>query len=315
MFLSSRMFTPGFKLFFGIALFLFGGTVLFGMSSSLLVEGTDIGDRLNQQGVVETVTGPFTAGWKGPVGNHAGYGLLLVATGLAAFLGLILIAFRDADPEAEAQLLEVETVPLTRAPSGTNFAPLIAAFSLALMAIGWVSGSFLLYAGITLLVVTAATWTVRAWAERATGDAEVNRQIYTRIIDPLRVPVVGVLLIGFLVVGLSRVLLAARRQLVPDRLRGRRRPPVRWRAGRGRRPPAGQAAGHDPDRAGGRRRAHRRHLGHRRRRTPHRAPRPRDRRRGCPHLAARRWRGSTDRGRPRMSLSSPIDPSAEETAR
>jgi hypothetical protein len=211
MFLSSRMFTPGFKLFFGIALFLFGGTVLFGMSSSLLVEGTDIGDRLNQQGVVETVTGPFTAGWKGPVGNHAGYGLLLVATGLAAFLGLILIAFRDADPEAEAQLLEVETVPLTRAPSGTNFAPLIAAFSLALMAIGWVSGSFLLYAGITLLVVTAATWTVRAWAERATGDAEVNRQIYTRIIDPLRVPVVGVLLIGFLVVGLSRVLLA-----VPD---------------------------------------------------------------------------------------------------
>jgi len=211
MFLSSRMFTPGFKLFFGIALFLFGGTVLFGMSSSLLVEGTDIGDRLAQQGIVETVTGPITAGWKGPVGNHAGYGILLAATGLAAFLGLILIAFRDADPEAEAQLLEVETVPLTRAPSGTNFAPLIAAFSLALMAIGWVSGSFLLYAGITLLVVTAATWTVRAWAERATGDAEVNRQIYTRIIDPLRVPVVGVLLIAFLVVGLSRVLLA-----VPD---------------------------------------------------------------------------------------------------
>jgi hypothetical protein len=211
MFLSSRMFTPGFKLFFGIALFLFGGTVLFGMSSSLLVEGTDIGDRLAQQGVIETVTGPITAGWKGPVGNHAGYGLLLTATGLAAFLGLILIAFRDADPEAEAQLLEVETVPLTRAPSGTNFAPVIAAFSLALMAIGWVAGSFLLYAGITLLVVTAATWTVRAWAERATGDAEVNHQIYTRIIDPLRVPVVGVLLIGFLVIGLSRVLLA-----VPD---------------------------------------------------------------------------------------------------
>ena len=30
--------------------------------------------------------------------------------------------------------------------------------------------------------------TVRAWAERATGDDEVNFQIYHRIIDPIRVP-------------------------------------------------------------------------------------------------------------------------------
>jgi hypothetical protein len=57
-------------------------------------------------------------------------------------------------------------------------------------------------------VVTAGTWTVRAWAERATGDAEVNHQIYARIIDPLRVPVVGAVLIAFVVLGLSRVLLA-----------------------------------------------------------------------------------------------------------
>jgi hypothetical protein len=49
---------------------------------------------------------------------------------------------------------------------------------------------------------------VRAWAERATGDDEVNRQVYARIIDPLRVPVVGTLLIAFVVLGLSRVLLA-----------------------------------------------------------------------------------------------------------
>jgi hypothetical protein len=210
--LRSRMFTPGFKLYFGIALFLLGGALLYGMSSTLLVEGgPTIGDRLQQTGIIQTVTGPITVGWKGPVGNHVGYGLLLAAAGVTAFLGCVLVAFRDADPEAEAQLLQVETVPLTRAPSGTNFAPLVGAFAVMLMALGWVAGSFLLFAGIALLVVTAGTWTVRAWAERATGDAEVNRQIYTRIIDPLRVPVVGALLIAFLVLGLSRVLLA-----VPD---------------------------------------------------------------------------------------------------
>lgn len=211
MFFRSRMFTPGFKLYFGIALFLLGGAVLFGISSSLLVEGSTVGERLQGQGLIETVTGPVTIGWKGPVGNHAGYGLLMAGAGLAAFLGLTLVAFRDADPEAEAQLLDVETVPLTRAPSGTNFSPIVGAFALVLMALGWVGNTGLLYAGLALLGITAGTWTVRAWAERATGDAEVNRQIYARIIDPLRVPVVSVLVIAFLVLGLSRLLLA-----VPD---------------------------------------------------------------------------------------------------
>ena len=35
----------------------------------------------------------------------------------------ILIAFRDADPEAEAQVVRAESVPLTRAPAGNNYLP------------------------------------------------------------------------------------------------------------------------------------------------------------------------------------------------
>jgi hypothetical protein len=208
MLFRSPKLTPRFKKLFGIALFLVGGAVIFGVSSSLQMEGTDLSFRLQDVGAVSTVTGPMTLGWKGPVGNHAGYGLLLAGGAIAGFIGITLVAYRDADPEAEAQLLEIETVPLTRAPSGTNFAPVIGAFSLVLMALGWVAYTGLLYAGLALLVLTAGAWTVRAWAERATGDAEVNRQIYARIIDPLRVPVLAVLVIGFGVIGLSRVLLA-----------------------------------------------------------------------------------------------------------
>ena len=206
--LRSRMFTPGFKLFFGIAGFLFLGALIFGMSSSLQVEGTSPSDQLSSHGIIQTVTGPVTLGWKGPVGNHLGYSVLLGAAAIAGFVAIVLVAFRDADPEAEAQLLQVETVPLTKAPSGTNFAPIVASFSLGIIALGWVMDSVLFYAGIALLVITIGTWTVRAWAERATGDDEVNRQIYARLIDPLRVPVVGALLVAFVVLGLSRLLLA-----------------------------------------------------------------------------------------------------------
>lgn len=207
----SRMFTPGFKLFSGLAGFLLVGAVLYGVSSSLLVEGRTVGDQLGDQGLIQTVTGPLSGGWKGPVGNHVGYGLLLAVSGIALFIACVLVAFRDADPEAEAQLLDVETVPLTRAPSGAAFAPPVGAAAVGLVAIGWVTDSVLLPAGLVLLVATALVWTVRAWAERATGDPEVNHQIYVRFVDPLRVPVLGALLIAFLVLGLSRVLLA-----VPD---------------------------------------------------------------------------------------------------
>jgi hypothetical protein len=60
-----------------------------------------------------------------------------------------------------------------------------------------------------LLIVTAGAWTIRAWAERATGDDEINAQLYQRIIDPLRVPLISVIVIGFVVYGISRVILAA----------------------------------------------------------------------------------------------------------
>jgi hypothetical protein len=210
--IRSRMFTPGFKLFFGLALFLLFGAFIFGVSSHLQAGGTTISDQLSRTGIVETVSGPLSMGWKGPVGNHLGYTILLAGAGIAAFVAVVLVAFRDADPEAGAEILQVEAVPLTKAPSGSNFAPVIAAFSLVLIGVGWIlmnTTPLYFYAGIALLLATMFTWTVRAWAERATGDDEINRQLYTRIIDPLRVPVVGALLVAFVVLGLSRVLLAA----------------------------------------------------------------------------------------------------------
>ena len=211
--LRTRMFTPGFKLYFGLFGFLLTAAFVFGVSTELQTPGTTLKDNLDHgPGLIATVTGPLSVGWKGPVGNHLGYGVLLGAGVVAAFLAFVLIAFRDVDPEAAAEVIEAESVPLTKAPSGVNYAPILGAFGLALLALGVVTSEWLFLAGLGLIVLTIGAWTVRAWAERATGDDEVNFQIYHRLIDPLRVPVLAVLVIAFVVLGLSRLLLA-----VPDK--------------------------------------------------------------------------------------------------
>jgi len=50
---------------------------------------------------------------------------------------------------------------------------------------------------------------VQTWADQATGDPMVNASIRSRLMSPLEVPVLGVIIIGFVALGLSRVLLAA----------------------------------------------------------------------------------------------------------
>jgi len=208
--LRSRMLPDGFKLYFGIAVYALFCTFVIGVGSVLrTADGKSVKENIDQVGVISTVTGPISVGWKGAVGNHVGYTIMFVTMAAAAFIAFLLVAFRDADPEAQEQYLGVDSVPLTKAPAGSNFAPVVGAFAVAIMGVGWIVNTGVFYAGSALLALTIGTWTIRAWAERATGDDEVNAQIYHRIIDPLRVPIVGVGLIGFVVLGVSRVFTAA----------------------------------------------------------------------------------------------------------
>jgi hypothetical protein len=118
------------------------------------------------------------------------------------------VALRDADPEAEAEVVRTDSVPLTRAPSGVNFLPLVAAFGVGVLIISQLTSFWVALAGFGILAAVTFTWMLRAWAERATGDDEVNRRIYARFIEPLRVPVVAAVIIAFVVLSISRVLLA-----------------------------------------------------------------------------------------------------------
>ena len=188
------MITKGSRFFFGFAALAYLGAIVYGLSTG------------------GHVFGVFSLGYKEGVGEHLGYTLLLGSAVVSAFLGFVCIALRDADPEAEAELVHLDHAPPAEAINRTNFWPIVAAFSVGAMAIGLVVGSPLFIAGCIGLGVVVVEWGIRNWADRRTGDPEVNREIRNRIMLPIEVPVGALLCIGLLVALISRVLLATSKE-------------------------------------------------------------------------------------------------------
>jgi hypothetical protein len=162
----------------------------------------------HKNGVMETVLGPLTLGYKGRVGDHTGFALFVGAGVVALFLAVVLSALRDADPEAAAQVIGLETVPDVDAPAAPNPWPVVAAFSAGAVALGLAIGSAMFVLGMVGLAIATVEWAVRAWSDRATGDPEVNRTIRNRFMQPVEVPAIAVLTILVLVLAVSRILLA-----------------------------------------------------------------------------------------------------------
>jgi hypothetical protein len=155
--------------------------------------------------------GPVTVGYKGAVGDHVGYGLLLASAVVGIGLAVLQVAVRDADAEAEAEVAGTDVVP-TVTPAATNWWPPVAAFGVALVAIGLVSQPFLFVFGLITLGIVLVEWTVSAWADRATGDPATNREIRNRLMNPIEFPAAGLLAIAVLVVAFSRVFLAVSKE-------------------------------------------------------------------------------------------------------
>lgn len=188
------MITKGSRFFFGVAALAYVGAIVYGLSTG------------------GHVFGVFSLGYKEGVGEHLGYTVLMGLAGVSAALGFIVVALRDADPEAEAQILHLDHAPPAESVNRTNFWPIVAAFSLGAMAIGLVVGSQLFVAGCIGLGIVIVEWGIRNWADRRTGDPEVNREIRNRIMLPIEVPVGALLCIGVLVALISRVLLATSKE-------------------------------------------------------------------------------------------------------
>ncbi|MGH9111411.1 MAG: hypothetical protein ACRDZN_03795, partial [Acidimicrobiales bacterium] len=179
-----------------------GSKWFFGLGAVSLVLAAAYGWATGGSGL-----GPVTAGYKGGVGDHFGYAVLLSGAAVSLFLGFVSTAVRDADAAAVAQVAGSETVPAAL-PAPTSYWPAIAAFGVGLVVVGLVSSAVLVVFGLVALGAVLIEWAVQAWADRATGDPAANRQIRNRLMNPLEFPAAGLLAIAGVVVAFSRVFLA-----------------------------------------------------------------------------------------------------------
>ncbi len=184
------MLTTGFKAFAAWAVGFLVAAVVFGYTTG----GSSVG--------------PLSVGWKGAVGNHVGYAILLVAAAVMATLAGIIIAFRDADSDAAAGYLRVAEAPIGQRLTQPSFWPLVAAFAVGVTLVGLVVTPVLFVAGLVLLSISTIEWTMTAWADAATGDPEVNRALRDRIMGPIETPILGFGAVGILVLAISRILIA-----------------------------------------------------------------------------------------------------------
>ena len=194
------MFKTGSKFLYGVAAFGFVGAIAYALATS--------GGSLTGDGFIDKVLGPISLGYKGGVGDHVGFTILVVLAVTSFFLAVLLAAIRDGDAEAAAEVVGAETVPEVAAPAAVNYWPVVAAFSAAAMVLGLAVDSSLFVVGCVGLTIAGAEWAISAWADRITGDPAVNRSIRNRMMHPIEVPVGAVLGIGIFVLAISRILLA-----------------------------------------------------------------------------------------------------------
>ncbi|MBA3282229.1 MAG: hypothetical protein H0U29_08370 [Acidimicrobiia bacterium] len=190
------MFKTGSKFLFGLAAFGFVAAIVYAAGTGDHKIGVD------------TLLGSLSLGYKGYVGEHVGFSVLIGGSAAALFLGVFLSALRDTDPDALAQVAGVDTVPEAEAPATVTYWPVVAAFSLAAIVLGLAVGPVMFVIGFIGLTITTVEWSVRAWSDRATGDPDVNRSIRNRFMYPVEIPAAAVLGVGGLVLAVSRILLA-----------------------------------------------------------------------------------------------------------
>jgi hypothetical protein len=208
------MITRGSKFFYGAGAFGLLSALLYGFLTEGAGQGGVIAVVSGDGGVVEAILGPLTLGWKGGVGEHVGYVVLMGFAGTMFMLGGLATAFRDADAEALAALggIGVAELPEPAVPQGASLWPLVTALSAGVLAVGLAFSELLAWAGLAGLVVAGIEWTVRAWSERISADARANAAYRDQIMRPLEIPIGSVVLIAVVGLAISRVLLAISKQ-------------------------------------------------------------------------------------------------------
>jgi len=185
------MLTTGFKLWFGFAVAVAFAAVFAGYTSGA------------------TETGPISIGWKGGVGNHVSYTILIFASGVLAMFGLIAVAFRDGDAEAQAEVLGLDEAPAGQSDVGNSLWPVFGALGIGAIGVGLVVHAAIFVLGLVVVAAIGVEWTMTNWSEKVSGDPAANAEARENLMRPIEIPILGTVGVAVLVVAVSRVLLAS----------------------------------------------------------------------------------------------------------
>ncbi|MEZ5343390.1 MAG: hypothetical protein R2706_18730 [Acidimicrobiales bacterium] len=184
------MLTWGSKFSFGI-----GFGALFGAVVMGLVTGGDF-------------VGVISSGYKGGVGDHIAYGILIFIGLAMIVVGVVTTIARDGDPEELTQRTGISSVSAVTPPAFPSYWAPLSAFGVVALIVGVALSPAFIILGVIALAVVALEWCIQAWADHASGDAEVNEVMRQRLIGPVELPLLSTLAIAAVVIGSSRVLLA-----------------------------------------------------------------------------------------------------------
>lgn len=199
------MITTGFRLYAGLAALYFAAAAVYAWTTGGIDWNLFPGD-MGQ--LLFELTGALTFGYKGGVGDHVGYSVLVGAAITCIVLAFVVVGSRDGNARVLARVAGTERAPAVQVSASPNWWGPAAAFALGAIVVGFVVDVLLVLAGIVLGALVLFEWVMAAWADRATGDPVANASLRNRLMGPLEVPVIGVLVVGFVAVSLSRLFLA-----------------------------------------------------------------------------------------------------------
>ena len=179
----------GLKLYLGIAFAAAGAAIVGGYTSG------------------GTVTGPLSAGYKGGIGDHVSYSVLLGVAFVSPVVGGMLTYFRDVDAEEIAKFMGTDAAPIGQRPVEASIWPVVAGLGVGFVMVGMAVSAAVTGIGFVILAIVGFEWTMTAWADRATGDRATNIALRDQLMGPFEVPLLGLLAGGVLVLAASRIFL------------------------------------------------------------------------------------------------------------
>jgi len=201
------MITRGSKFFFAAALFAYITALVYGFLTSAAGQSGVLG-VFSDGGVINSIVGPVTFGWKGGVGEHVGYSVLMGTAAVMAGLGGFTTAFRDGSVEAVAEITPSGQAGPVAVPAGLSYWPAFLAFAVTISVVGLAVDRAFFILGIVLVVLAGFSWTVRTWAERATADREASTELRHTLLDPLEIPILSVVAVAVVALSVAMILLA-----------------------------------------------------------------------------------------------------------